>query len=155
MRDQRFVLKHRGGTLKNQDHYLLMLWACVCAEHVLPLVGKIIDNRLIEIIEVAKDWIEGNTTVGEARKASVLAHVLARETDNTIYKAVARSIGHAVAVAHMADHALGAALYALKAAKAANKSVADERNWQNQQLPNAIQGLILSTRPLKEKSLNL
>ena len=35
--------------------------------------------------------------------------------------AVARAIGHTVATAHMADHSLGAALYALKAVKIYNQ----------------------------------
>jgi hypothetical protein len=40
--------------------------------------------------------------------------------------AVARSVGHAVATAHIADHSLGAAWYALKAVKSAGKSIGEE-----------------------------
>ena len=51
---------------------------------------------------------------------------------NPISIAVARSIGQAVATAHMADHSLGAAIYALKAVKFADKSIDAERKWQNE-----------------------
>jgi len=56
----------------------------------------------------------GNIPVGGAMKDSLGAHAVARESINPISIAVARSIGQAVATAHMADHSLGAALYALK-----------------------------------------
>ena len=48
----------------------------------------------------------------------------------------------------MADHAIGAALYALKAVKHADKSVDKERKWhikKIKQLPSDIAELVLST----------
>ena len=60
-------------------------------------------------------------------KASLGAHAVARESFNPISIAVARSIGQAIATAHMADHSLGAAFYALKAVKHASKSTDEER----------------------------
>jgi hypothetical protein len=155
MRDRRFVAEHRGGPLKKLHHYLLMEWGCTCAEHVLPLFGKRIDERLISAIKVGKDWIHGKVSVGEARKASVISHTVAREANNPTSVAVARSVGHAVSTAHMADHSLSAALYALKAIKSAGKSINQERNWQNLQLPEDIRDLVLSARSIKEKSMYL
>ena len=125
MRDSRFVAEHRGGPLKKEQHRQLMQWGCICAENVLSLLGKKIDERLLKAITVAKDWLTGNASVGEARKASVGAHDVAREASNPISIAVARSVGHAVATAHMADHSLGAAIYALKAVKSAIMSFSD------------------------------
>jgi len=55
----------------------------------------------------------------------------------------------------MADHSLSAALYSLKAVKNAGKSVDEEREWQNKQLPSEIMDLIISTRINKEKILKL
>jgi len=49
----------------------------------------------------------------------------------------------------MADHALGAALYALKAVKSAGKSIEAERKWQKEQLPSEIKELVLNTVPGK------
>ena len=35
VRDPRFITVRRGGTLEDEDHRLLALWAADCAEHVL------------------------------------------------------------------------------------------------------------------------
>jgi hypothetical protein len=95
---------------------------------------------------VAKEWKSGNASVGDARKAAVGAHAVARESSNPTAIAVARSVGHAVATAHMADHSLGAAWYALKAVKNAGKSIDAERKWQDEQLPSEIKDLVLTAR---------
>ena len=107
MRDRRFVAEHRGGPLKRQQHYQLIQWACDCAEHVLHLFGEPIDQRLGMALAVAKAWKQGKASVGDARKASLGAIAVARETSNKTAVAVARAVGHAVATAHMADHSLG------------------------------------------------
>ena len=146
MRDRRFVAEHRGGPLKKEQHYQLMTWACDCAEHVLPLFGENIDERLKNALNVAKAWKQGHASVGDARKASVGAHAAARESSNPTAIAVARSVGHAVATAHMADHSLRAAWYALKAVKNAGQSVDAERKWQDEQLPSEIKELVLTAR---------
>lgn len=155
MRDKRFVAEHRGGPLKKEQHRQLIKWACYCAENILPLFGKQIDERLKNVLKVAKEWEKENVTVGDAREASFLAHAVAKESNNPTAKAVARCVGQAVATAHMADHSLGAALYALKAVKSVGKSVGEERKWQNEQLPPEIKELILSTREDKEKALSI
>jgi len=155
MRDIRFVAEHRGGSLKKEQHQQLMQWGINCAEHVLSLYGKEIDKRLKNAISVAKEWIKGEVTVGDARNASLEAHAVARESSNPTSVAVARSIGHAVATAHMADHSLGAALYALKAVKSAGKSIDLERKWQNEQLPFEIRDIVLTARKKKEKVMKI
>ena len=151
MRDKRFIAEHRGGLLKKEQHRQLIQWSCDCVEHVLPLFGDISDERLENAIRVAKKWARGEATVGDARKASLQAIAAARESSSAIAIAAARSVGHAVATAHMADHSLGAALYALKAVKNAGKSIDAEREWQNEQLPPEIMELVLSARSKKEK----
>ena len=155
MRDKRFVAEHRGGPLKKEQHYQLIKWACDCAEHVLHLFGEKIDERLINALNVAKEWKQGNASVGDARKASLDAIATANKSSNPTAIAVARSVGHAVATAHMADHSLGAALYALKAVKNAGKSVDAERKWQNEQLPSEIKELVLTAMSKKEKGLKI
>lgn len=146
MRDKRFIAEHRGGSLKNEQHYQLIQWACDCAEHVLPLFGETIDGRLKNALYVAQEWKQRNASVGDARKASLGAIAVARETSNLTAIAVARSVGHAVATAHMGDHSLGAAWYALKAVKHAEKSIDGERKWQDEKLPSEIKELILTAR---------
>jgi hypothetical protein len=144
MRDQRFVAVHRGGLLSKEHHQQLMTWAADCAEHVLPFFGEPPDDRLLEALQTARAWAKGEIPVGQAQKASVQAHAAARESEKPAAIAVARAVGQAVATAHMADHSLGAALYALKAVKAVGKSVDDEKTWQNKQLPLEIKELVLS-----------
>jgi hypothetical protein len=146
MRDQRFVARHRGGPLKKEQHRQLIIWACACAEHVLPLFGETPDERLKDALLVAKAWAQGNTPTGAAMKASLAAHAVARASSDPISRAAARSVGQAVATAHMADHALGAAWYALKAVKSAGTSAGAERLWQDEQLPPEIRDLVLSAR---------
>ncbi|MEN6330169.1 MAG: putative immunity protein [Methanobacteriaceae archaeon] len=121
-----------------------------CAEHVLPLYGEQTDARLLNALKVADQWRMGKAIVAEARKAAVAAHNVARESSNEAAVYVARSVGHSVATAHMADHSLGAAWYALKATKSAGQLVAKERKWQDEQLPREIEGLVLTAREAKK-----
>jgi hypothetical protein len=155
MRDKRFIAEHRGGPLKKEQHRQLIKWACDCAENVMPLCGEKTDERLINALSVAKKWSKGKTSVGDARNASLEAIAVANESSNPVSIAVARAVGHAAATAHMADHALGAALYALKAVKNAGKSIDAERKWQNGQLQSEIMELVLTSGSKKEKDLKI
>jgi hypothetical protein len=158
MRDKRFVTEHRGGLLTKNNHKKLIKWARVCSEHVLSLIDKDVDKQLLHALRVAKEWENGNLGVGEAMKASVTAHTVAKESEDPISIAIARSVGHAVATAHMADHSLGAALFALKALKLAGRPISKERVWQSrqlQQLPSEIVDLVLTTMTKKAKGLKI
>ena len=153
MRDKRFVAVHRGGPLAKDHHHQLIRWARECSEHVVSLIDENIDKRLINALHVAKEWEKEKVTVGEARKASLGAIAVANESSNPIIIAVARSIGHAVATAHMADHSIGAAEYALKAVKISGKSIEEERKWQDEELTSDISELILTARQKKKLKL--
>jgi hypothetical protein len=146
MRDRRFIAEHRGGPLKKEQHYQLITWACDCAEHVLPLFGETVDDRLKNAFLIGRKWASGNASTGEAMKSSLSAHAVARESSDPTAIAVARSAGQAVATAHMADHALGAAWYALKASNHAGMSGEEERRWQDDHLPPEIKDLVLTAR---------
>lgn len=153
-RDRRFVAVHRGGSLDLTRHRLLAAWAADCAEHVLPLFDNRHpdDDRPRLAIEGARAWSRGEITVGEARADSVHAHAAARDASEDEARAVARASGHAVATAHMADHSLGAAAYAVKAVKLASPT-ADagmagdlEHRWQRERLPEAVRELVVSAQ---------
>jgi hypothetical protein len=146
MRDEGFIAEHRGGPLKKDQHRQLIKWACDCAEHVLPLLGEKSDERLKNAIFIAKEWEKGKASTGDARNASLMAIAVANESSNTLDIAVARAVGHAVAAAHMADHSLVAAWYALKAVEAAGNSTGAEKIWQNEQLTSEIAELVLTSR---------
>jgi hypothetical protein len=144
MRDKRFITQHRGGPLTKEQHQELMAWAIECAEHVLPLYGAQVDSRLIIALKVADEWRLGRASVGDARKAAVAAHDVARSAPDPAAVAVARAVGHAVATAHMADHSLGPIVYGLKAMKAAGGSVESEWQWQKAHIPKDVKELVLS-----------
>jgi hypothetical protein len=146
MRDKRFVAIHRGGILTKDQHYQLIGWARKCSEHVLPLAGPDPNPRLLNALLVAKDWEHERATVGDARKAAIGAIAAANATPDPVTRAIARSVGHAVATAHMADHAPGAADYALKAVKLAGMEVPKERRWQDEILSPEISELVITVR---------
>ena len=145
MRDRRFVAVHRGGRLTLARHRLLAAWAADCAEHVLALFEETSsDNRPRAAIETARAWARGEASVGDAQKAAVAAHAAARETESKSAIAAARAAGHAVATPHMADHSLGASLYALKAFEAARASADAELTWEIERLPRDLRELVMS-----------
>ncbi len=160
-RDPRLVAVHRGGLLDVVRHRLLASWAADCAEHVLPLftAKHPEDDRPRRAIETARAWSRGEATVGEAREAAVGAHAAARGAVDGAAREAARAAGHAVATAHMADHELGAAAYAIKAVRLASPAPgakeAGEREcrWQREHLPEAIRELVLSDEKRRNKKL--
>jgi len=148
-----FIAEHRGGPLTKDNHRKLIKWAIECSEHVLFLIDKEIDERLLHALDVAKQWENDTIPTGVAMKASLGAHAVARQVGNPIYKAIARSIGHTVATAHMADHSIGGVFYALKAIKLAQKDIENERNWQTKklgELPSDIIEIVQSMWMKKE-----
>jgi len=158
-RDPRFVAVHRDGLLDEATHRLLASWAADCAEHVLPLFTAQYpeDDRPARAIEAARAWSRGEATVSEAREAAFAAHAAARSATDAAAREVARASGHAAATAHMADHELGAAAFAIRAvrlvAPASEAMAAGERECrrQRERLPAAIRELVLSDEELRSK----
>ncbi|MBN2047454.1 MAG: hypothetical protein JW750_06415 [Anaerolineaceae bacterium] len=153
MRDERFIAEHRSGKLSKERQRMLAAWAADCAEHVLPLFSKLQpeDDRPKKAVEVGRAWSRGEGTVGDARNASVAAHAAARSAQDEAGCAAARAAGHAVATAHMADHSLGACVYALKAVKLSGgeEAMRAELAWQMERLPEEIRELVLSSYQTK------
>lgn len=149
-RDPRFITVRRGGTLSDEDHRLLARWAADCAEHVLPLFESTHpdDSRPRLAIETTHAWIRGEVTMREAHKTAFVANAAARDITGAA-KFAALSAGQAVAVAHVAAHELGAAAYAIRAARASvpedqgDDAARAERDWQRDRLPDAIRELVL------------
>ena len=150
VRDPRLVTIRRGGSLTDGDHRLLALWAASCAEHVLDVFESVRpeDPRPRRAIEGARAWVRGEMTMMQARAAGGHAMGAARELAGAARHA-AYAAGQAGAVAHVAAHELGAAAYALKATRAAapegegEAALREERQWQRDQLPEAIRELVL------------
>jgi hypothetical protein len=158
-RDPRFVTIQRGGLLDETHHCLLASWAADCAGHVLFLFTARYpdDDRPRRAIAMGRAWSHGEATVDEAREMAFLAHAAAREVSDVAASAAARAAGQAVSTAHMADHELGAAAYAIKAVRlAAPKDEAmlagvREYEWQREHLPEAIRELVLLDEELRNK----
>jgi hypothetical protein len=156
-RDPRLVTVRRGGTLTDEDHHLLALWAATCAEHVMDLfeVVRPEDERPRRAVEAARAWVRGETGMMAARAAGGHAMGAARDLRGAP-RFAAYSAGQAACVAHVAAHDLGAAAYAIKAVRAATPSeraVAAgrrERDWQRAQLPDAVRDLVLDDQRLRD-----
>jgi hypothetical protein len=157
--DPRLVRIRRGGILTDSDHHLLALWAAACAEHVLYLFESAHpeDPRPREAIEHARAWTRGEVTMMESRAAGGHAMGAARDKRRAARHA-AYAAGQAGAVAHVAAHELGAAAYAIKAARAAAPDGELEAvgrlecRWQRDQLPAAIRELVLDDQRLRNDS---
>ena len=156
VRDPRFVTIRRGGTLTDSDHHLLALWAASCAEHVLDYFESAQpgDLRPRQAIEHARAWVRGEVKMTQARAAGGHAMGAARELRGAARHA-AYAAGQAGVVAHVAAHELGAAAYAIKAARAAAPEGEGEAagrlecQWQRDQLPEAIRELVLDDQRLR------
>ena len=156
VRDPRFITIRRGGTLTDDDHRLLALWAASCAEHVLGLfeAARPDDPRPRRAIEAARAWTRGEMAMMDARAVGGHAMGAARDLRGAPRHA-AYAAGQAGVVGHVAAHELGAAAYAIRAVQAAAApSDADaagrrECRWQREQLPDAIRELVLDDQRLR------
>jgi len=150
VRDPRLITIRRGGTLTDGDHRLLALWAASCAEHVLHLFesARPEDARPRQAIEAARAWTRGELSMMQTRNAGGHAMGAARDLRGAARNA-AYAAGQAAVVAHVAEHELGAAAYAIKAVRAAVPAGESEAAgriecaWQRDQLPEAVRALVL------------
>src|SRR5207248_8139690 len=157
-RDPRFITIRRGGTLTDADHHLLASWAAACAEHVLHLFeqAKPSDSRPRHAIEQARAWVRGEITMSQARAAGGHAMSAGRDLRGAARYA-SYAAGQAAVVAHVAAHELGAAAYAIKAARAAAPKGEGESagklecRWQRDQLPEAIRELVLDDQRIRNE----
>lgn len=162
-RDPRLVTIRRGGTLSDADHRLLARWAAACAEHVLPLVeaARPDDPRPRDAVEHVRAWARGEVGMMASRASGGHAMGAARDLEGAPRYA-AHAAGQAACVAHVAEHDLGAAAYAIRAVRAAAVAAAAadgadpaarrdaavdagraECRWQRDQLPDAVRTLVL------------
>lgn len=158
-RDPRFVTIRRGGSLGDDDHRLLALWAALCAEHVLQLFEdeRPRDERPRRAIELTRAWTRGEISMKEAHDYAFVANRAAREATGAA-RLAAYAAGQSVAVAHVAAHELGAAAYAIRAVRAAapvsssEEAGSEECRWQRTQLPDGIRELVLDDQRLRNEA---
>ena len=158
VRDPRFITVRRGGTLQDDDHRLLAIWAAKCAEHVLPYFEEAqpTDDRPRRAIELGRAWARGEIPWSEARTAAGHSNAAARDLRGAGRHA-AYAAAQAAAVGHVAAHELGAAAYAIRAAEAAapegqgEAARHEECQWQRARLPDAIRELVLDDQRLRNE----
>ena len=156
IRDPRLITIRRGGTLTDDHHRLLALWAADCAEHVLAHFETAVpdDSRPRQAIAAARAWTRGEMAMMQARALGGHAMGAARPITGAP-RFAAYAAGQAGAVAHVAAHDLGAAAYAIKAVRAAvAPSETDEAGrieceWQRERLPFAVRELVLDDQRLR------
>ena len=158
VRDPRFITVRRGGSLQDDDHHLLAVWAADCAQHVLHHFEQVRpgDDRPRRAIDLGRAWARGEVTWEEARTAAGHANAAARDLRGAARHA-AYAAGQAAAVGHVAAHELGAAAYAIRAARAAAPEGEDldagrrECQWQRAELPAEIRELVLDDQRLRNE----
>jgi hypothetical protein len=158
IRDPRFITVRRGGTLQDEDHRLLAMWAADCAEHVLTHFEQARpgDDRPRRAIDLGRAWARGEITWWEARAAGGHANAAARDLRGAARHA-AYAAGQAAAGGHVAAPELGAAAYAVRAARAAapegegEMAGSAECRWQRAQLPHEIRDLVLDDQRLRNE----
>ncbi len=158
VRDPRFITVRRGGSLTDDDHRLLAVWAADCAQHVLHHFeqARRSDDRPRRAIDSVRAWARSEIKMTEARTAAGHANGAARDLSGAARHA-AFAAGQAAAVAHVAAHELGAAAYAIRAARAAAPEGETESagrlecEWQRSQLSTEIRELVLDDQRLRNE----
>ena len=140
-----------GGpnSVDGEGHEALVRWAADCAEHVLHHfeAERPDEDQPRTAIEGARAWARGEIPMTEARDIALQTHAVARETGRTAAREAARAAGHAVATAHVDNHAKEAANYALKAVAAASDdstAVDVEWEWQSERLPDSLRSVLIA-----------
>lgn len=128
------------------DHRTLVIWACDCADRVLPYFENKYpkDLRPSQAITSGRKWIKtGIFKMTDIRHFSLAAHASARDAEvGSAACSAARAAGQAVAAAHASGHAIVAAIYAATAVRdgvdtdKVTKSLLKERQWQQKRLLN-------------------
>ncbi|HLO59892.1 MAG TPA: hypothetical protein VK179_14185 [Bacteroidales bacterium] len=118
----------------------LAKWAIKCAKHVLSFTeSEKIDMTAIENgFKINELWQIGNASVHEVRQAGFKIHEVARQCKSEIAKNAIRTVGQAVGVGHMREHAMVCSDYAIKTIQLAFPDqldkVTQERQWQLNEL---------------------
>lgn len=101
--------------IETQNKTTLAHWAVNYAEEfILPLWNKHRpdDTRPQRALKAAREWIEGEIKLPQAKAAILECHAAAREAEgNPVAQAAARAVGQSASTIHSARHCIGLALY--------------------------------------------
>ena len=126
----------------------LAKWAIKCAKHILPLteLEKIDMASIDNGFKINELWQIGNASVHEVRQAGFKIHEVARQCKSEIAKNAIRTVGQAVGVGHMREHAMVCSDYAIKTIQLAFPDqidkISQERLWQLNELKKYNQTML-------------
>lgn len=129
------------GVVDRVQHLMLATWALDCAEHVLVIHRHVPRLEvLFNCLAIGRAWVRGEVGVPAARLAAFECHRFARSEEDASIVNLARSVGHAVATAHVAGHAKHAARYAIKTIERSGlehclELARTEESWQETTFP--------------------
>ena len=145
-------------TLSEKDRRLVAGWAADCAERVLGLFESELpqDDRPRNLIKRTRAFADGSANIADEIRDRFKGGVGRSDVESESAMAAARSAGQAFAVAHMGAHALGAAGYAVKAVRLANRdnpTVAEgEIQWQVGHMTDEVRTALKSLPMVGENS---
>jgi hypothetical protein len=122
-------------TLSDAERRQLVRWTRECAVRLLPIFDADSpgDSRLGDALAGAELFTTEHLGVGAMRKLAFGCHAAAREARSPEATAVARVVGQAVSVAHMAGHSREIPRYTRKALSGSALDV--ELAWQREHVP--------------------
>ncbi|MBF4618729.1 hypothetical protein ITJ44_11665 [Clavibacter sp. VKM Ac-2873] len=123
-------------TLAEGDRRRLIVWAAACGARLLPAFSaeRPDDGRLRDAITGAAAFADGSLGVGAMRSLAFACHAAARDAESAEATAVARAVGQAAAVAHMAAHGRQIPRYTRKALS--GEALVAELEWQRENVPS-------------------
>jgi hypothetical protein len=145
-------------TLSEAERRHVAAWAADCAERVLGLfeAAAPADDRPRAAIARTRAFARGELNTAEEIRRRFVGGVPADEVKAPAAAAAARAAGQAVANCHMGAHALGAAAYAVKAARLAAPGrpevVDDEIRWQLMHMTAEVRAALRGLPPVGENS---
>ncbi len=145
-------------SLPEADRRLVAAWAADCAERVLSVFEAEApgDDRPRALIARARACAAGELSAADGIRRRFAVGVGAGEVSAPAAMAAARSAGQAAAVCHMGAHGLGAAAYAVEAARLADpenpRAAEDEIGWQLGHMTPAVRQALRTLPPVGENT---
>ena len=145
-------------SLPEADRRLVAAWAADCAERVLVIFEAEApgDDRPRALIARARAYAGGELRAAEGIRQRFSGGVGVGEVAAPAAMAAARSAGQAAGVCHMGAHGLGAAAYAVEAARLADskhpEAAEDEIGWQLGHMSPAVRRALRALPPVGENA---
>ena len=114
----------------------LCKYSLMLAAHILELINYSCaeSDTINEGFLINELWQQGRARIHDVRQISFRIHEMAKANEDMIASAALRVAGHAVAAAHMREHAMVASDYAIQVISLLHsgclEAVREERMWQ-------------------------